>query len=117
MTTDPRIRRAVRAAQFWKAAYKSAAASLPDFPLPELRKFLGFRDNLEPARRPRWAVHDAGFATNVDDKTSHLYTDKLCTKCGHTACPICETWCDVMTGDDDCCCDGHCTYDGALPRF
>lgn len=117
MTTESfRRQSAVRAAQFWKAAYKSAAASLPPFPLPELRAALGFRDNLEPARRPKWAVHDAGFATDVDDKTSHIYTDKLCTVCGHAACQLCETWCDVMTGED-LCCDGRCTYDGAPPRF
>ena len=40
--------------------------------------------------------------------------EPLCIKCGHTPCPSCEDWCDVLVkdedGDPDLCCDGACTY-------
>jgi hypothetical protein len=37
---------------------------------------------------------------------------RVCTKCGHAECPMCNDSCDVLVGDDfDPCCDGQCTYD------
>lgn len=53
-----------------------------------------------------------------------VYTDQRCRVCGHTPCPCCERWCDVLirTRDEDdeeeidLCCDGRCSYE-ATPRF
>lgn len=34
-----------------------------------------------------------------------------CLKCGHTPCPHCGDWCDVLVGEDsDLCCEGECTF-------
>lgn len=37
---------------------------------------------------------------------------KVCTVCGHPACPFCGDWCDQLSGPehDELCCDGECTY-------
>lgn len=48
---------------------------------------------------------------------------RKCLVCGHSACPFCGNWCDVMLEDDrdengklrhpfdsDLCCGGTCTY-------
>jgi hypothetical protein len=46
----------------------------------------------------------------------HVFTDQCCTACGHTPCPCCGAWCDVLLDGGGLCCDGKCTY-AAEPRF
>ena len=36
--------------------------------------------------------------------------ERVCKKCGHTECPVCGDWCDVMLKKGKPCCDGECTY-------
>lgn len=38
---------------------------------------------------------------------------KVCSVCGHPACPCCGDWCDMLVGagHDELCCDGKCTYE------
>lgn len=35
----------------------------------------------------------------------------ICRKCGHEACPICPSWCDVILEDGTPCCDSECEFD------
>lgn len=34
----------------------------------------------------------------------------VCLDCGHTACPVCWIWCDVLDDEGVACCDGECHY-------
>lgn len=42
-----------------------------------------------------------------------------CSRCGHTPCPCCESWCDVIVSNEEdeddwnLCCDGECDFHAA----
>ncbi len=45
--------------------------------------------------------------------------EPYCIDCGHSGCPCCPGWCDVLEGaadDMELCCDSECTYPAFRPR-
>ena len=62
------------------------------------------------ARYPCGTVSAHG-APNVQ-----VFSDQVCTRCGHVPCPMCGTWCDQI--NVDCLCEDEmgCVYK-AEPEF
>lgn len=58
-------------------------------------------------------LHDCGNGPGVN----HVYSDRVCARCGHPPCPCCYWWCDLTTDDAEQCCDGACDYGDAEPRL
>ena len=68
--------------------------------------------------RPEWAIFECCISRDEHGNRVMVYTDVVCSVCGHAPCPSCRTWCDCLAGeDDDECCAGSCTYPVDEPRF
>ncbi len=55
-----------------------------------------------------WRHIAPGVWKNIE--TAEELAMPVCLKCGHTACPVCATWCDMLSPEGEQCCDGNCAY-------
>lgn len=73
--------------------------------------------------RPEWAKHDCGlFIDKITPVPTHrIWTNAVCSKCGHPANPLFDNWCDYTVcafgEDEEKTCDiDECKFD-VKPRF
>ncbi len=59
-----------------------------------------------------WRHIRLGLWKNIE--TAEELQMPVCLDCGHTACPVCVTWCDVLDDEHMQCCDGDCRYPANL---